>query len=201
MGEWRSDLSFELIAGNLALDFTNTVHSYGEADPRDDLRGFPDFLGWSQQAGVLDESEVRRLLKQDSAVAARHFKRALDLREALYGVFSSIAQRGQAGPEMLECLNSYVRDAMGAASLQRRGERYELGWAKADPFDRALWEVTRAGADLLLSGKLDRVRQCGGESCSWLFLDTSRSGVRRWCDMRACGNRAKVRRFRQRDAG
>jgi predicted RNA-binding Zn ribbon-like protein len=42
------------------------------------------------------------------------------------------------------------------------------------------------------------VRQCGGESCGWLFLDTSRNRSRQWCDMRDCGNLAKVRRFRER---
>ena len=33
------------------------------------------------------------------------------------------------------------------------------------------------------------------EDCGWLFLDTSRSGRRRWCSMQSCGNRAKARRF------
>jgi predicted RNA-binding Zn ribbon-like protein len=29
-----------------------------------------------------------------------------------------------------------------------------------------------------------------------LFFDTSRNGRRAWCDMKTCGNLAKVRRFR-----
>jgi hypothetical protein len=31
-----------------------------------------------------------------------------------------------------------------------------------------------------------------------LYLDTTRSGTRRWCSMRRCGNRAKVRAHRAR---
>jgi predicted RNA-binding Zn ribbon-like protein len=31
-----------------------------------------------------------------------------------------------------------------------------------------------------------------------MFLDTSRNRSRHWCDMKDCGNRAKVSRFRQR---
>ncbi len=46
-------------------------------------------------------------------------------------------------------------------------------------------------------GGLARVKVCGGEC--WLFLDTSRMGRRRWCDMKDCGNLAKVRRFRARE--
>jgi len=37
---------------------------------------------------------------------------------------------------------------------------------------------------------------CADDSCAWLFLDATRSGTRRWCDMKGCGNRNKVRRFR-----
>jgi predicted RNA-binding Zn ribbon-like protein len=57
--------------------------------------------------------------------------------------------------------------------------------------------VVRAASDLLTSDALARVRQCADGSCAWLFLDTTRNRTRRWCDMKACGNRNKVRRFRK----
>jgi predicted RNA-binding Zn ribbon-like protein len=38
------------------------------------------------------------------------------------------------------------------------------------------------------------VRECSGDTCGWLFVDTSRNHSRRWCDMEDCGNRAKARR-------
>ncbi|EPZ91129.1 CGNR zinc finger [Burkholderia cenocepacia BC7] len=41
-----------------------------------------------------------------------------------------------------------------------------------------------------------RVRQCG--RCTWFFVDRGRGVGRRWCDMRTCGNRAKVEAFRER---
>jgi predicted RNA-binding Zn ribbon-like protein len=47
-----------------------------------------------------------------------------------------------------------------------------------------------------------RIRRCEGARCVLLFYDTSKSRSRRWCDMAACGNRAKAaayyRRTRQR---
>ena len=42
---------------------------------------------------------------------------------------------------------------------------------------------------------MDRLRMCQGTNCSWLFIDTSKAGRRRWCDMAVCGNTAKARRF------
>src|SRR5438309_43500 len=52
--------------------------------------------------------------------------------------------------------------------------------------------------ELLTKGDLTRLRQCQGDDCGWIFEDASRNRGRRWCDMRDCGNIAKVRRFRTR---
>jgi predicted RNA-binding Zn ribbon-like protein len=38
------------------------------------------------------------------------------------------------------------------------------------------------------------VRRCANDKCLWLFIDRSKAGTRRWCDMAACGNRAKAQR-------
>jgi predicted RNA-binding Zn ribbon-like protein len=36
--------------------------------------------------------------------------------------------------------------------------------------------------------------------CRFVFYDQSKNGTRTWCSMRVCGNRAKVRRFREKAA-
>ena len=41
----------------------------------------------------------------------------------------------------------------------------------------------------------ERLRLCQGPNCSWLFIDSSKAGRRRWCDRAVCGNAAKSRRF------
>jgi predicted RNA-binding Zn ribbon-like protein len=195
-------MRFEFLAGHLALDFANTVHNWGAPDPEDDLKGFSDLVSWARQAGVVNEQESRELHRSaqaNPAAAASDLKRALRLRGLIYEVFSGIAQGARPHPGALAGLNSYCKQAMAQVSIQRVGDRYELGWEQGNRiFDRVLWAVTRSAMDLMTSERLGRVRQCAGESCSWLFLDTSRNGLRRWCDMQACGNRAKVRRFRQR---
>ena len=55
--------------------------------------------------------------------------------------------------------------------------------------------IARAAADLLTSSDLALVRTCASPTCRWFFLDTSKNHHRRWCSMKQCGNRAKVRRF------
>ncbi|MBZ5596967.1 MAG: CGNR zinc finger domain-containing protein [Acidobacteriia bacterium] len=195
-------MQFEFIAGNLALDFANTVHDYGASVSEDDLKSGSELVRWARQAGLLSERESQELYRQAGAnlgPAATGFQRSLRLRRLVYEVFSDLSHGGRPRPGALAALNSYFKQAMAAVSIQRVRDRYELGWEEnAFGLDRVLWAVTRSAMDLLTSERLGRIRQCAGDTCTWLFLDTSRNGMRRWCDMEACGNRAKVRRFRQR---
>jgi predicted RNA-binding Zn ribbon-like protein len=64
-----------------------------------------------------------------------------------------------------------------------------------------LWPIVRSAAELLASDNLPFVRACSSNTCQWFFLDTSKNHRRRWCSMKLCGNRAKVRKFyaRQRE--
>ena len=66
--------------------------------------------------------------------------------------------------------------------------------------DALLSPIVLAAAELLTSPQRLKIRACAAEDCGWLFLDTSRSGRRRWCTMQSCGNRAKARRFHARAA-
>jgi len=42
-----------------------------------------------------------------------------------------------------------------------------------------------------------RLSSCGNPVCRLVFLDSSKSGTRRWCDDAGCGNRHRVRRHRE----
>ena len=192
---------FEFLAGHRALDFANTVHCHGFADPRDDLRGWEDLLRWGRQAGFLSRKDLRLCLGH--ADRSVQFDNALQLRETIFQLFSRIAAGKTIPPGLLSALNQEVRRAWSKLVVAPSGANsYALALTGAgDPVERMLDELTRGAIDLLTSGNLDRVRQCASDTCSWLFLDTSRNGKRRWCDMQACGNRAKVRRFREREMG
>ena len=194
-------MNFEFVAGNLALDFANLVHSHGSKDPEDDLKTFEDLMSWSRQAGLLSDRQCRQLGKRKSGQIRTDFEHAAALRETVYDVFSRIALERSVRPEALQLLNGHFREAMAEARLQSAGKRFVVTWDDRGATLQRVWaEITRSAVSLLTSDRLHRVRQCAGENCTWLFLDTSRNGMRRWCDMQACGNRFKVQRFRQRNA-
>jgi hypothetical protein len=61
---------------------------------------------------------------------------------------------------------------------------------------------TLLGAAFLaeLDGRWERFRLCDDPTCSAVFYDRSRNRSGRWCSMATCGNRNKVRAFRERHA-
>ncbi|HEV8652740.1 MAG TPA: CGNR zinc finger domain-containing protein [Actinomycetes bacterium] len=60
---------------------------------------------------------------------------------------------------------------------------------------RLLSVVVAAGKD----GTWRRLKACSEPRCRWVFYDRSRNRSGVWCAMSVCGNRAKVRAFRQRE--
>jgi predicted RNA-binding Zn ribbon-like protein len=211
--EWATG-KLKLVGGRPCLDFVNTVYAraVGDGLPRrargdgyspgdDKLASYADLVAWSARAGVLSDREARRLLRlaegrSKNAVAV--LSRAVKLREALYRIFRARLTGKRAGEADLWTVNEELRAAKDHERLVPKAEGFALGWVDEDSLDRMLWPVARSAAEVLTSDELSRVRRCGGERCGWLFLDTSRNRSRQWCDMRDCGNLAKVRRFRRR---
>ncbi|MET9252127.1 CGNR zinc finger domain-containing protein [Streptomyces sp. NPDC003717] len=64
-----------------------------------------------------------------------------------------------------------------------------------------LGAVARDAVDLLTDpAARAALRQCEGDNCPILYLDTSRGQRRRWCSSEICGNRERVARHRRRAA-
>jgi predicted RNA-binding Zn ribbon-like protein len=64
--------------------------------------------------------------------------------------------------------------------------------------DAALARIASIIREAMLSGEWARLKVCPADDCLWAFYDRSRNRSRTWCRMDECGNRAKVRAFRER---
>ena len=194
--------TWDFCGGELAIDFTNTVGSRG-GTPEEHFGTYGDILSWAETRGVIGRAEAQRL-RQDAvrrpAAAREALTEALALREALYRAIAAAASGRKPVTADLATINAHVATAFSGAQLRPSRGRLELAFAPhgRSPLEEPiLTPVVRAAIDLLTSDALARVRLCADASCAWLFLDTTRNGTRRWCDMKECGNRNKVRRFRE----
>jgi predicted RNA-binding Zn ribbon-like protein len=196
---------FEFIGDDVALDFINTVDNRDDPERRKELlHSYFDLLAWALGAGIATEEEVeglRRLAAKSQVQARAALRRAKNLREILYRIFSAIAEQRQPATEDVALLDSFDKQAMAHRRIGKGGDGYQWHWrAEGNELDLILWNVAKAGAELLTSDSVYNVRACAAERCRWLFLDTSRNHARRWCDMKVCGNREKARRFQRRGA-
>ena len=78
------------------------------------------------------------------------------------------------------------------AHLRGVGLEFTPQSRSAELFQWFVEDMIQAGAD----GELRRLKICAAPECRWAFVDRSRNVTRRWCSMRACGNRHKLRRHR-----
>lgn len=190
----------ELIGGRLCLDFANIVSNY-LAKPREEpLAEYGELLAWYRRAGVVDDAEVRqlaRLAAKHPAEAEAALERARALRDAIFETFFAIANGKVPPQQAIEVLNA----SLVTQRLVRDGSRWELRCVVDSGLDAPLRPIGRSAAELLVDHEVhERLRVCGDADydCTWLFVDESKNGTRRWCTMRDCGNRAKARRHYER---
>ena len=198
---------FDLSGGHLALDFVNTVGGMRGVSPKEHLRNYLDLVAFGQQAGVLDQalagelaSAAQRRPEETAAVLAA----AIALRESLYRLFSDHIHDQSPRSADLSVLNAALARFLPHRRLGDRGGAFAFEWDRAGELDAMLWPVVEAAASLFASDDLARVRICGlheSHECSWLFIDHTKGGTRRWCSMVSCGNRAKARRHHAKAMG
>lgn len=198
----KADHDFEFVGGSVALDFANTLGGMHTAPTHEHLVEYKDLVEFARSATTLSRPEARRLIEEAArqpARAAAVLRRAIALREAIWRVFDAFATIARADAADLATIQEEELTALKHARFAQSGSDVAYEWSDELTLDRPLWDIAHAAAELLRSkADLARVRECGSDTCEWLFIDKSRNHSRRWCDMNDCGNSAKVRRYRQR---
>jgi len=204
METWN-EAALRLESGRLCLEFGNTANWHASPQPEEELTSYSEFIAWATRAGVLSQAEAEALLQKaehEPANAERTLAQAIDLREAIYRLFSAIAHGNPGSTEDIEAVNRAWQHAARQMRLRRGTTRFDWAWSSQLELDRPVWPVALSAGDLLTSDQLDRVGECADDrGCGWLFFDSSRNRSRRWCGMDSCGNRAKAKRHYERKRG
>jgi predicted RNA-binding Zn ribbon-like protein len=116
-------------------------------------------------------------------------------RQALLQARDTIrAALQRPGPAALAALDGILERGSLRIRATKPGAREEL---EIEREWRVPWLAVRSLLRLL-DEHPTRVRNCANPDCPFWFLDTTRSGTRRWCSMTVCGNRLKARRHYRR---
>jgi predicted RNA-binding Zn ribbon-like protein len=160
----------------------------------DDAADLERLERWLGAAGLLGRHRPRRL--RESLPAFRN----------LGTLVRAIAKRSDRGLPptgvQVDALNRVMRDGLHYHVLRATdgGAHFDLSQV-GDDLDQARSAIAGSLAHYLAEHDVERLGVCENATCGWLFIDRSPAGRRRWCDMRTCGNRAKVARHRARKSG
>jgi len=182
-----------LDGGELCLDFANTIHDRKAEEPRDYLGSAGDLVGWLEYSGGISKRQAAVLRDRTSALpeaSAKIYRRGIQLREAIFGVFSSLADGKVPQSEDLQILNKCVEDALRARVLTHERGTINVTWKDDSSPDTILGMIALSAYNLATSERLLSVKLC--PRCHWLFLDKSKNQRRRWCSMETCGSNDKA---------
>lgn len=182
--------SYHFEPGNFCLELLVTGGP-GPGEAYEILHAPADLATWLLDSRLTETSPLKpgdvRITKDDLVSVVR-------FRNTMWAVVQAVVDGGKPEKEHLRLINDAVgpqpRVQIDLATRSRR-------WATPITGREIVGLAAREAIEILDS---PRLRQCAGDNCYLLFLDTSRPGNRRWCSMERCGNRHKVREHRARKA-
>ncbi|WP_339619069.1 CGNR zinc finger domain-containing protein [uncultured Salinibacterium sp.] len=188
-GQWftsRTSQQWWFDSGARALDFAYTG-AMGNNPVWERLNTPADLATWLEG----------RFEACDGTVTDRDLTDAKGLREAIATIATALSANGQPAPQQIDIINLFaatpdVPPRLAGGGLQAGRTRVRTG--------QALATMAREAVFLFGAEQHERIRECAAEDCALVFYDESRSNNRRWCSMQRCGNRAKVRSHRARNA-
>jgi predicted RNA-binding Zn ribbon-like protein len=178
----------------LFVDFINTLE-LTDGQPEEHVPDAGSLRAWLDERGLCGARAPLPVI-EESLPAFR------DLRRLLHDATERIAGGEAPTREQLDRLNAVLRDGLHYHQLLPvdDGARYSFGHV-GDDLAQARASIVGSLAHYLAEHDASRLRICANDGCRWRFIDRSPGGRRRWCDMRTCGNRAKVARHRARARG
>ena len=185
-GQWftsRDGHRWWFDSGAQALDFAYTGGMGDGRSAWELMHGASDLADWFE--GRFDE------VTRD--VTDREFSDALGLRGAIARAVTAVSRGAAPDGEDVDVINLFAATPDIPPALE--GGTRQAGRTRARA-GQALSAMAREAVALFDEEQRERVRECAADDCGLVFYDESRSNNRRWCSMKRCGNRAKVRTHR-----
>ncbi|WP_157418327.1 CGNR zinc finger domain-containing protein [Bacillus cereus] len=183
---------FPLISGNLSLDLVNT-ELVRRGQRYDLLITDEDVLEWLHVIKVnlpfWNEKTLIGIQKRMNQVTSS----ILEIREILRKQFEAIADQQKISNDFITYLEKQIEKAPFTYKIIEQ----QLVSIPVGEIEDVLASLIAFDAlALIAENKLIFLKRCSNPECVLLFID--KSGKRKWCSMKICGNRKKVAKFQDR---
>ncbi|MBN9382427.1 MAG: CGNR zinc finger domain-containing protein [Chitinophagaceae bacterium] len=187
----------QLDGGCAAFDFTNTVNTRKGPAKVDYMRSYEDLVLWADKTQLILPKRLKIIYRSSiikKEESAKTFGKAISTREMLYNLFSAIAKGQDPSPATMDEFNKTLGDCFSKLRVTVSSLKPDVSLADNDALlDEPIRLVMRSAYDILTTEKMERIKEC--PACGWLFIDRTKNGKRRWCDMKVCGSNDKAKRY------
>ncbi|MFD5814527.1 CGNR zinc finger domain-containing protein [Streptomyces sp. NPDC059618] len=176
-------------SGRICLDLTATTH------PEERLDSAARLSAWVVASGLVPPGTVLAAVDASWLLGFRELR--ADVARLVRGELD-----GRPADGALARVNTVALAAPPAPWAARADDGTLRRELRTPPYrDELLSVVARDALDLLTDPQARAsLRECEGDTCPIVYLDTSRGRRRRWCSSEVCGNRERVARHRRRAA-
>lgn len=179
------------------------VPHYWEGAPALDLINslWTDHLGSGKSYDRLLEARFRRafLKRWHFRVDDPDDRKALTGLARLRATLRDALERYMDGRELPSSLRLEIEAIANRAPLLLRVDRAGGGTLLHPQRTGRDWDIVMAEtatSAVRLMSERRLIKTCANPDCSWMFVDQSKPGTRRWCNPGVCGSLINVRRFR-----
>jgi predicted RNA-binding Zn ribbon-like protein len=188
------------LGGHPAIDFLNTAFT-PDGKPVETIGDGRTFLSWLVRAGLVDEPAAARLMRRlGSKALDATAAEARKVREWARSWLSRWRTKPDAdyGDELSILNKLLAREAFRHEVVEGPDGLQLIEHGEIDSAEALLACVARSIAALVTREEASLLKHCAGTGCTLWFLDRTKGHRRLFCSSSACGNRAKVAAFRER---
>lgn len=186
------DKSLFVLGGATWINLVNTTY-ISNKQVADILLDPSRTFQWMEENNLLRESDALALENEELLVPLIDELRSL--RHFCKVILSDLKQQGKLSLNTTEQLTRLIQQIKVNLTIVSKHEKLKLVSEGITARDHVLYNIVYSIINTLESVSIDRIRECEHEECIFYFVDTSKSGKRRWCSMELCGNRQKAAGF------
>lgn len=174
------------LGGTPWLNLVNTTYT-SEKKTVDILDDHLTAQAWLNENGFFHKEEQR--------IEKEMIEDLKSLREQCKQALEDLTNDGKLSSTSLQRLNQQVKNVQVGLTIQPVNEKTTLLTEGITPKDHLLYKIVESIFHTIETVAVTRIRNCEHQECQLYFVDTSKSGKRRWCSMEICGNRQKAAEF------
>ncbi|MBE5102336.1 CGNR zinc finger domain-containing protein [Priestia aryabhattai] len=184
--------SLFLLGGSAWINLVNTTY-ISEKQIIDILIEPSSTLQWLEENNLLRESDFLTL--ENEQLLNSLIIELRSLRNLIKMILDDLEQQGKLSLNVTEQLKRLTKQVKVSLTIDSESDKLKLVPEGITTRDHVLYMIIYSVIQTLDTIPTHRIRNCEHPECRLSFVDTSKSGKRRWCSMELCGNRQKAAEF------